>query len=331
MYKINDEYGYIMYNFIILNCKTWRGTILKNSNQVMIVLSLAMGITLSSTKQVHAQNLSVKTVKAQNQIIIDKNFSKVVKFGDRGDIVKQIQKALNLYSGAGLAEDEIYGECTKEAVQKLQKKLHITEDGIFGPATAKGLLTYGSKFSVDENDGFTPVAKDIQNQIIDLGYNIKANGDLNSIDTVEAVKEIQEENNIKITGKVDKVFINKIQEKIKIQSEEMKNFKSDTNYYILVNSSDHVCMVYEKTQHLWKQIRTFNIMSYSNLEKGTYKVGIKGEKLSLNYIDVSYFTQINGLDIFYYAKENVGFGLRISKEDAEFINELPTKTTIKVF
>ncbi|NMM61509.1 peptidoglycan-binding protein [Clostridium sp. P21] len=304
---------------------------MKSTNQVMIALSLAMGITLGTNKHVYAQGVSIKTINKQDQCIINKNFNRIVKFGDKGNIVKQIQSALNLYNGAGLVEDSIYGKDTKEAVQKLQRKLHIHEDGIFGPTTAKGLLSYNNKFSVDDNNGFTPVSTDIQKQMMDLGYNIKANGDLNSVDTVEVVKRIQKENNMKITGKVDELFISKIQEEIKRRLKETQNFESDTNYYILVNLDDHVCTVYRRTRHLWKKIRVFNIVSSDDIQKGNYKVGIKGKNLSLNYIDAGYFTQITGLDTFYYSKENIGFGLRVSKEDAEFINQIPTKTTIKIF
>lgn len=288
-----------------------------------------MGITLGS-KQVHAQSTSIKNIKPQSGYIIDKNFKRIIKFGDKGDIVKQVQSALNLYNGSGLAEDGAYGKDTKLAVQNLQRKLHISEDGIFGPQTAKGLLLNANKYSVDVNDGFSSVAMNIQNQIINLGYNIKANGNLSDIDTIEAVKKIQKENDMTLTGKVDKLLINKIQEKIERQSEETKNFNSETNYYILVNSNDNTCTVYEKTVDLWNQVRAFNIMS-GKMEKGSYKVGIKGKKIYIDYVDISYFTQISGLDMFYYAKKNVGFGLRVSNEDAEFINKIPAKTTIKVF
>lgn len=56
------------------------------------------------------------------------------KIGSRGEIVKQIQKAL---AGAGLAvaADGVYGPVTAEAVREFQKMKGVKADGVVGPAT----------------------------------------------------------------------------------------------------------------------------------------------------------------------------------------------------
>ena len=56
------------------------------------------------------------------------------KRGSRGEVVKQIQKALNLLP------DGIYGTLTEEAVKAFQKENGLTSDGIVGPATMAKLI-----------------------------------------------------------------------------------------------------------------------------------------------------------------------------------------------
>lgn len=61
------------------------------------------------------------------------------KVGSRGEMVRQIQKAL---CGAGLKvmQDGIYGQNTKEAVIIFQMKNGLTPDGIVGAATLAKLI-----------------------------------------------------------------------------------------------------------------------------------------------------------------------------------------------
>lgn len=56
------------------------------------------------------------------------------KQGSRGEVVKQIQKALRLYP------DGIWGPLTTEAVKQFQREHGLTADGIAGPATLAKLL-----------------------------------------------------------------------------------------------------------------------------------------------------------------------------------------------
>ena len=58
----------------------------------------------------------------------------VYKRGSRGDVVKEIQRALNLYP------DGIYGLLTEERVKEWQKEHGLKADGIVGPATMARLL-----------------------------------------------------------------------------------------------------------------------------------------------------------------------------------------------
>ena len=56
------------------------------------------------------------------------------KRGSRGEVVKQIQKALNLYP------DGIFGELTEERVRLFQADNGLKVDGVVGPATLAKLL-----------------------------------------------------------------------------------------------------------------------------------------------------------------------------------------------
>ena len=56
------------------------------------------------------------------------------KLGSRGEVVKQIQRALHLI------EDGIYGQNTKAAVEAFQRANGLTADGVVGPATLAKLI-----------------------------------------------------------------------------------------------------------------------------------------------------------------------------------------------
>ena len=57
------------------------------------------------------------------------------KLGSRGEVVKQIQRALHLI------EDGIYGQNTKAAVEAFQRANGLTADGVVGPATLAKLIS----------------------------------------------------------------------------------------------------------------------------------------------------------------------------------------------
>ncbi len=58
----------------------------------------------------------------------------IYKVGSSGEVVKQIQKALNLYP------DGRFGVLTKERVMQFQKEHGLTADGVVGPATLAKLF-----------------------------------------------------------------------------------------------------------------------------------------------------------------------------------------------
>lgn len=302
---------------------------MKSSNQLLIISSIATGAILIG-KPVYAQQVAINN--APNKLICNdiEYLNKSVKLNDKNDIVKHIQSTLNSYFGAGLAEDGVYGKLTKEAVENAQRRLKVEVDGIFGCKTAQALLKHALVNPIDNQDGLSPVPAKIQNNFMILGYNVKETGNLSSYDTILAIRDFQRKNRLPVTGKVDLEVLNKIDKEIKEHEAEIKQFKSDTNYYIAVNSLDHTCIVYQKSSTSWKEIRRFNILS-GNVSKGIYKLGLKGKELNLSGIPMKNFTQIDGLNVFYCAVADAGYGLRVTDEDTEFIGKMPQKTTVKIY
>lgn len=70
----------------------------------------------------------------------------VLKFGDTGEAVKQLQKNLNNIMGAAIKEDGIFGHDTKNLVKLFQAYHDLETDGVVGPLTEKEIekeLTQG--------------------------------------------------------------------------------------------------------------------------------------------------------------------------------------------
>jgi len=302
---------------------------MKNTRQLLVIVSIAAGLTLGGNSA-HAQQVITDEISKPNTYSNNEYSTTTAKLNYKGDIVKHIQCTLNLHFGAGLAEDGIYGKLTEDAVKNIQKKLGVNADGIFGPKTAKALLNYIGNNSVDDQDGFSPVPIKIQEDFASLGYNINVNGNLSSSDTISAIKDFQTKNGLTVTGKVDIKMLNKLSEKVNNRANETLSFKSDTNYYIVANSSDHICRIYQKEKEAWREIKCFNILS-GKINKGTYRTGLQGKYLSFNKIAMKDFTQISGVNVFYSAEKDSGCGLRVPDECAQLISKIPIKTTVKVF
>ncbi|MCT8975117.1 peptidoglycan-binding protein [Clostridium sp. CX1] len=304
------------------------------SSQVSVDTGKNVESSVTSAKQT-VDSQQAKTTKVSKTTIYNYNdYSKVtIKLNTKGDIVKNIQGVLNSYFAVKLPEDGIYGKRTEDAVKSVQKKLGISTDGVFGPKTAKALLGYINNNyydSVDDNNGFSPISLDIQKKLIALGYKLKLDGNLNSYDTISAVKQFQKENSLPISGKIDTNLADKLYKDDKVKADGRAEFKSDTDYYILVSSLDRIGKVYQEINNKWKEIKSFDILS-GKVNKGDYKSGLQGKYAKFNEVEMRNFTQIDGVNVFYSAEKESGYGLRILDENAKFLSGIPYKTTIKVF
>ena len=77
------------------------------------------------------------------------------RVGSRGNEVKQIQTKLKNWGYYSGSVDGVYGEQTKQAVIKFQKKNRLTADGVAGPQTLKamGITTSSSSGSAGGGQG----------------------------------------------------------------------------------------------------------------------------------------------------------------------------------
>jgi peptidoglycan hydrolase-like protein with peptidoglycan-binding domain len=66
----------------------------------------------------------------------------VLKRGDKGQAVKDLQALLNIKGLAKLVVDGDFGEATEAAVRAAQKAVHVEVDGVFGPQTKAAVAAY---------------------------------------------------------------------------------------------------------------------------------------------------------------------------------------------
>jgi hypothetical protein len=70
------------------------------------------------------------------------NANCALRYGDNTWGVFALQRALNKCHGAGLVEDAVYGERTRNAVIWMQAAAGITVDGVYGPQTRELALKW---------------------------------------------------------------------------------------------------------------------------------------------------------------------------------------------
>jgi len=66
---------------------------------------------------------------------------KTVKLGDKNDLVKELQKYINIIMGSNLLEDGDFGRKTQLAVFAFQSQFNLTKDGVVGPKTWAFILS----------------------------------------------------------------------------------------------------------------------------------------------------------------------------------------------
>jgi len=76
----------------------------------------------------------------------------MIKPGDRGEEVSQVQKYLSLL-GYDLVVDGHYGNKTSRSLKAFQKKYNLTVDGIVGPSTLSALQAAQKRTSKEEKSG----------------------------------------------------------------------------------------------------------------------------------------------------------------------------------
>ncbi|MCV2396198.1 peptidoglycan-binding protein [Actinotalea sp. M2MS4P-6] len=84
---------------------------------------------------------------ASSPIITSECQNTYLHYGSRGECVRQLQFAMNIFFNRGLAEDGIYGPATTSAVYWFQARYGLTYDGRCGPQTWLQLLWVNIRFN----------------------------------------------------------------------------------------------------------------------------------------------------------------------------------------
>ncbi|KAK4224219.1 zinc D-Ala-D-Ala carboxypeptidase [Podospora fimiseda] len=71
----------------------------------------------------------------------------IMGVGAKGSSVKSVQEAINKCYGGSFDTDGKYGELTKKAVKKMQKKIGVPQDGIWGTNTGGKMHFYGARLA----------------------------------------------------------------------------------------------------------------------------------------------------------------------------------------
>lgn len=88
-----------------------------------------------------AFRLAVENSRSSGVSVFIPEEASVLRRGDSGKKVEQLQHLLALWLG-GLVADGDFGPATEKALIVAQKKLGLTPDGIYGPATRNAFMRY---------------------------------------------------------------------------------------------------------------------------------------------------------------------------------------------
>ena len=88
----------------------------------------------------------------------------LLKRGSRGDAVKELQELLNLKTGTNLTADGIFGKGTEDSVERFQRRMSLTVDGIVGSETMKVLRALRQSTVVQEKPKSNDDHKNYANQ-----------------------------------------------------------------------------------------------------------------------------------------------------------------------
>jgi lipoprotein-anchoring transpeptidase ErfK/SrfK len=278
------------------------------------ILSLAVAeiiISCSMQTKAHAATIENTNDNTNNIATIStlQNSGKIISVGSKGDIVKSIQRVLNLLEGCNIQEDGIYGSETYNAVIKYQAKNCLKPDGIVGKQTVAKLIS----IDAEPKSNIT-----------------------NSNATNSKITDGEKTANLKSVNDTIKSELNS------------KEINSDTDYFIAVSKSNREVYIYHKEIDSWENIRVFSCnigAPESPTIEGKFYCGLKGKELRMNETYVKYFTQISGNYLFHsipYNEEGeamddslgeaVSHGcVRLSLEDAKYIYDIiPARTGIKI-
>ena len=144
----------------------------------------------------------------------------VLRPGDKGDAVKEVQRLLTGYGYYAGKVDGKYSTATTTAVRNFQRYNSLSVDGKVGPKTL-AVLRSGNAVSAPLKPNETNNAasvKVVQTLLRDLGYyNGKIDGKYGSA-TVAAVKMFQKYNELPVDGKVGEDTLNRMKSDVAVKA-----------------------------------------------------------------------------------------------------------------
>ena len=229
----------------------------------------------------------------KDYITVTKSGDEVLKKGDKGDAVKELQQRLKELGYYSSSCDGNYGNVTVNAVKAFQKKNGLSQTGIVDEATSKKLnSTSAIKASGTaantpaKNDGTLKKGdkgsdvKQVQQRLKELGYYKSTCDGAFGAQTVTAVKAFQKKNGLSQTGNVDAATLKKLNSSSAIKANGVAA-NSTTASDGTLKKGDKGTAVKQLQQRL--------------KELGYYKSAIDGDFGSATVTAVKAFQKKNGL------------------------------------
>lgn len=121
------------------NCGSADGIFGKNTETAVKNLQKAYKITVDGIYGANTRNALERALKGDKPATSLPIPSGILRYGDKGTAVKQLQDALNAAGFNSGKADGIFGKNTLNAVKSLQSASRITVDGIYGAQTRAAL------------------------------------------------------------------------------------------------------------------------------------------------------------------------------------------------
>ncbi len=191
-----------------------------------------------------------QTFNIPNQSVSNDTYSGVLRQGDRGSAVSDLQSRLSSAGYYNGAIDGVFGQQTEDAVLRLQRDRGLTADGIAGSQVAQALAGSSTNFP---DSGYNPGrqltigdsgsdVEDLQRRLKNLGYfSGTATGYFGS-QTSDAVQSFQRENRLAATGIADARTLNAL------GSATAQNRYDSVNRYIVVVPKQNSSTLYRVRQ-----------------------------------------------------------------------------------
>ncbi|MDQ0339884.1 peptidoglycan hydrolase-like protein with peptidoglycan-binding domain [Caldalkalibacillus uzonensis] len=124
----------------------------------------------------------------------------ILRRGDRGELVRDLQRMLAEQGYQPGPIDGIYGPQTEAAVRRAQRELNIAVDGIAGPQTYRALTAASWRGEILRRGDWGRKVRDLQRMLAERGYRPGPIDGIYGPQTEAAVRRAQQDLNIAVDG-----------------------------------------------------------------------------------------------------------------------------------